>query len=46
MDPMSNMTAMGLMACLGAVAGGTIYLAFLPPEVYVSWVRRRAEWPS
>lgn len=42
LDPMASSMGMAVMAALGVAAAAGIYLAFLPPKLYVSWVRKRA----
>lgn len=37
-DLMATTAGMAVISCLGVVAAGSIYLAFLPPRFYTAWV--------
>jgi hypothetical protein len=41
-DILGSLAGAAFIGCLGLVAAGTIYLAFLPPRAYTRWVERRA----
>jgi len=45
-DIMASVPGLAVIACLGVIAAGAIYLAFLPPRLYTDWVSARASRAS
>ena len=43
---MGSMAGLALVGCLGSIAAGAIYLAFLPPRAYTRWITATAEGKS
>jgi hypothetical protein len=41
--PLLDPVPLALTAAIGFVAGGSFYLAYSPPDLYVRWIRARAD---